>query len=317
VEEQAVGVVHLRPEVVEAPGRVLAEEEHARQRGEPELRDRPPREEPRLHLDPRLDPREHVEPVGPGDARPVEQRVEDEVLRVLRRRLEPELGERGELLARRLDGVDRDPPRREAVHVVAPERAEVARTEEHDELVPVGLALQRVVHAEARVADVARDAVREVVLPVVEALGVERHRAGDAALDDVHLDAPVVVQAGVEELDLEGQPALAPEGVVRPEPDVAPAVVGDGAGPLEHPGRDLGALAVGRGRQGLGPGGDVGELEGRRRRGDEREGAEEHAGDSHGTAWERTRRPRSSGRDAGPGPRHPPRLAIHPPKEAP
>ena len=79
----------------------------------------------------------------------------------------------GELLAARLDGVDGESAGGQAVDVVAPEGAEVARAQEDDDLVVVLRPLQRIVDADTGVPDVGRDAIREGVLAVVEEAGGE------------------------------------------------------------------------------------------------------------------------------------------------
>src|SRR6185369_9539578 len=65
-QQQPVRVVHLRTKIVEMPARVLAEEEHARQRRDAELADRAPREKMRFDVDHGARPRPDVEPVRSG-----------------------------------------------------------------------------------------------------------------------------------------------------------------------------------------------------------------------------------------------------------
>ena len=201
-----------------------------------------------------------VEPVRAGHGRPVEQRVEDEVRGGGRRLLEPVLDEVGELLAARLDRVDRETARRQSVDVVASDRAEVARAEEHHDFVVVVRALQRIVDAEPGVADVARDLARELVLAEVEELGRVGERMHAVRVDHVHLDAALEVETGVEELDLKGKLLVAPQRAIGLEADVAPLVVGHlaGAHPLGH---GLLAIAVGLLGDPLGDCGDVVEPE--------------------------------------------------------
>ena len=63
--------------------------------------------------------------------------------------------------------------------------------------------LDRVVDAEAGVAEVLRDAAREVVLAVVELVRVEVEVADALRVDDVDPDGAVVEEPGMEELHLE------------------------------------------------------------------------------------------------------------------
>ena len=106
---------------------------------------------------------------------------------------------------------------------------------------------------------------REVVLAVVEEARGVRQLVRAARVDGVHLDAPLVVEAGVEELHLEGQLLGTPEGPVGPEADVAPLVVGERAD--AHPVRHLPlAIPVRLLRHLLGEGRHVVEIEGEGRR---------------------------------------------------
>ena len=138
LEQQAVGVVHLGTEVVEVPLRVLAVEEHARERRDAELLDVVAQEEPRLDVDARLLAGRHHEAVGAGDARAVEQRVDaSSPCAVSAGRTSQNSRNHGNSSP---DGsaVSIASPRAEsAEHLVAADRAEVARAEEDDHLVAV------------------------------------------------------------------------------------------------------------------------------------------------------------------------------------
>jgi hypothetical protein len=78
VQQQAVGVVHLGTEIVEASSTILAEEKHAGQWRDPEPLDLAPEEKPRFDVDPRLFSQRHAERIGAGYTRPLEQRVDHE-----------------------------------------------------------------------------------------------------------------------------------------------------------------------------------------------------------------------------------------------
>ena len=103
--------------------------------------------------------------------------------------------------------------------------AEVAGAGEDDHLVEVVLAVDAVVHAQARVPEGRRQRLREVVAPVIEQARVEGEGVRDALLDEVDRDGPIEVQAQVKQLDLEGQALVAPDRARRLEADVAVRVV--------------------------------------------------------------------------------------------
>jgi hypothetical protein len=83
------------------------------------------------------------------------------------------------------------------------------------------------VQAQAGEAQVLRHLAREVVAPVVEHVRREAHRHHVALLDRRDLEHAVVEEARVEELHLERQLLVAPEGLILLEADVAPLVVAD------------------------------------------------------------------------------------------
>ena len=118
-------------------------------------------------------PGSHDEAVRARHAFRVEQRVDRELLRLRVGPLDPELGEARELLARAERGVDGEPARRQAVPLVLAQRAEIARALEHEHLVLVLRRVERVVHAKAGEAEVAKRRLVELVLAVVEELGIE------------------------------------------------------------------------------------------------------------------------------------------------
>lgn len=81
-------------------------------------------------------------------------------------------------------------------------------------------------NAEAREADAAQRLWIELVRAVVEKIGVEADLARHSVDDLVDAHGPGVVQAHVEELELEGQPRAAPHRARRIEANVAILVVG-------------------------------------------------------------------------------------------
>ncbi len=160
--------------------RVLAEEEHAGQRRDAELSDGAAREQPRTRRRPSsASPGSHHEAVGAGDARPVEERVDRRARRV-RRRAPPARtrGSTGTLRRARFAVFDRQPARRQAVDLLAPERAEVAGAEEDDDLVVVLRPSAAGSGCGSRRSRCPAESwLGKVVLAVVELRGRERRRA--------------------------------------------------------------------------------------------------------------------------------------------
>ena len=226
--------MHLGAEVVEGPVGVLAVEEHAGERRDAELAHLLAQEETALDLDRRLLARADHEAIGAGEARAVEQGVDRQAVGPGGGADQPELLEVGELLAPGLRRVDTEPARRQPEPLVLPDRPEVARAEEDDDLVVVVPRLDRIVDAEARIAELLRHPAGEVGLAVVELVGRELDRVRPLRLDDVHPHGPVVVQPRVEELDLEGHPPVTPERLLGAKADLSPLVVADLEQPVGH-----------------------------------------------------------------------------------
>jgi len=155
-------------------------------------------------------------------ARAVEEGVHDERPRVRKRAFHPEGAEYRELLAPRLPGVDRKPPRGHPVERVLAQEPEVARAQERPQL--VSRLVERIEDPQPGKSHRRADR-RDPVHPVVEQRRGERDGIDRLAVDDVDLDRLVKVEAGMEELQLKWQAVAPPEGLLRPEPDVAELVV--------------------------------------------------------------------------------------------
>src|SRR5262249_41913903 len=125
VDEEPVGIVHLGAEVVEPARRVLAAEEHARQRCDAELLDGLAQEELAFDLDDRLVTGRHDEVVCTRDPWAVEERIERHLLRVPLGFHEPELAEIGKLLTPGLRRVDGETPGGKTEDLILAEGAEV------------------------------------------------------------------------------------------------------------------------------------------------------------------------------------------------
>src|SRR5690606_1084194 len=112
--------------------------------------------------------RRNVELISTARATRFEKRVERERFRPRTRLHDPELAETRELLAAATHGIDRKPTRRETVALARTERAEIARAQEHGNLVLVLRVVQRIVGTKARESQVTPFLRRELVLTVVE-----------------------------------------------------------------------------------------------------------------------------------------------------
>src|SRR5947209_9413886 len=129
-EQEPVGIVHLGAKVVEGPIGVLAVEEHAGERRDPELAHLPPQEETAVDVDRRLLARAEHEAIGAGEARAVEEGVERQAGGPGSGAHQPELLEVRELLTPGLRRVDTEPARRQPEPLLLPDRPEIARAEE-------------------------------------------------------------------------------------------------------------------------------------------------------------------------------------------
>ena len=236
---------------------VLAELVHARQRRDAERRDGRAQVQPRAHFHDGLVARRHVELIGAVDARRVEQREHAQRARVRSGLHDPELGEVGKLLALTADGVDGQAARREAVAGAGRERAEVARAQEHDQLVFVLGSVQVVVHAKARVIELAPRRGRQRVLAEVE-VGAVIGKVARLVLDDlVHPHARVRLSA-MKEHHVERGAFGPPERAIGAEADVAVPVVAE---QLELGGLDAIGRLIRRARLPPRESGDVVEVE--------------------------------------------------------
>jgi hypothetical protein len=155
--------------------------------------------------------------------------------------------------------------------------AEVAGADEDDHLVEVIPAVDAVVDAEPRVAEVRRQRLREAVPTVVEETGVEGEGASDAAFDQVDRDGPIEEESQMEELELERQSLFAPDRPGRFEADVAMLVVIEIQQEVGHAalGRPIGLLRKGAGESPHRLEIEGGLVGGGRRRSREQRGAEQ------------------------------------------
>ena len=257
-EHQAVGVVHLGPEVIGA-GRVLAVQEHAGQWRNAQRGHAGAQKQPGAHLHPGLAARDERETVSPRGPRGVEQGVERQRLGAGRGPLDPELLEARELLPLPAHGVDGQPAGGQAVALPGPQGAEVAGAQEHGEFVLVHRRVQGVVHAEPGMAQVGPVLRVEPLLPVAVIGRVEPQvlrRAVHQFVDDHRLRLEL---AQVEEHQLERQCVRAPQRPPGLEADVAVLVVAERR---EFRRQRERRWLVGTAGLGLGPGGNLVKAEG-------------------------------------------------------
>src|SRR5690606_7712677 len=190
---KALRIVHGGAEIVDADAVMRAEEEHAGERRDADLIDLDARIERGAHLGHGLFAGMQDEAIGAGDARAVEEGMDDEEIGLRRRLLDPELAEDREFLAARIAGVEGKAARRQAIGLAARHGAEIGGALEDDELVEIVRIVDRRVHAEAGEAEVA--AVRALVdEPAIgEHVGREAQMAALPAGDDVDVDRLAIV----------------------------------------------------------------------------------------------------------------------------
>ncbi len=140
-----------------------------------------------------------------------------------RRAFEPEALEHREFLAGRVRGFDREAARRQAIDLVAADRAKIAGAEESTDLVEIIGAIDRRVDAKPGKAEIVDFGFGHMIK--VEQVGdvFDRHGAAADHLRDV--DAAGVEEAAMEELRLELGALAAPECLGRVESDRAVLVI--------------------------------------------------------------------------------------------
>lgn len=140
------------------------------------------------------------------------------------RALEPEGAEPRELLRLSRPGANGETTGRQPVLLAPADRAEVAGTQKHAELVELARLVDGCMHPQASKAQVVCNPHRRIV--IVEQVRCVRNRGRPPVRDFEHLDAGPVQEAAWEEADLEWQALAAPQCAVLPEADAAILVVG-------------------------------------------------------------------------------------------
>src|SRR5881396_1732754 len=138
--------------------------------------------------------------------------------------LDPEGAEVGKLLALGIGGVERKPARRETVREALRDRAEIARAEKHADFIEVVRAVDWPMDTQARKADIRLDVRHGLIAEGEHGRGVDDGRSAPVLyLENVY--AVGVIEAAMEELELERQIVVTPEGMVRLKADHAVAVI--------------------------------------------------------------------------------------------
>ena len=226
LHQQAVAVMHLRPEIIRLRMGALAEPEHAGKRREPELLDRTAQRDFRHHVHDGFRSRSDRELIGARHAFAGEERAGLERFRAVRRFFQVEFREIRELLAHaRQSAVDRQAARGKPVRRVLRNRPEITRAHENQELVHVSLRVQMRPRAPTRVARGRRRPGGDFLFPVVEQALVELQWPGLAARHLVECHHLLRRPSRVEEVDGERPLFLRPQSGIHLETDVAVLVV--------------------------------------------------------------------------------------------
>src|SRR5262245_17251101 len=197
--------MHFGTIVIDAEAVVLAEEIHARQRRDADQLYRAAGRNEGLHLRHRRLAGPDDKTVGAHGALAVEQGMELHLRRARLRALQPELAEDREFLAFGQAGVQRQSARGYAVAVVTANAPEVAGAEIDGDLVEIIQPIQRIVQTEASEPDIRGQGSRiDARLAEVEQVRRIRHRPRHIVDDLEDLDGLTVIEAWMEELNLEG-----------------------------------------------------------------------------------------------------------------
>ena len=179
--------------VVDADAVVGAEEVHAGQWRDADLGDVGAKEQAGVDRHHGAVARCHVEAVGAGDARAVEQRADLQRIARIARAQHPEMGEGRELLGLAEAGLEGQAARRDAEAGVAGHRPEIAGAQEGQQLLRHPAILEQVVDAKACKAGILRQRLGNLDLAEVEQRLVVEDLARLALLDHVHPHRKAVI----------------------------------------------------------------------------------------------------------------------------
>ena len=199
--------------VIEAPIG-LADEIHRRERRKAKRRRRLARKQGDVRIDHAFLARNEVEAEGAGHQFAVEHRIDDHVLGRRVRRLDPEFAKERELLLESRIGVDRQSPRRQAIALASAEKAEIARAEKRDHLVPDVRGVDRKTQSKAGEAEIDRQRVVDLGPAVVEEIGGVGDRRRDAVAQHVDDHRALVEMPEMKKLQAEVGPLLAEQRLI-------------------------------------------------------------------------------------------------------
>ena len=137
---------------------------------------------------------------------------------------QPEVGEVRKLLAALTGCVDGEPAGGHSVKLVAAEHPEIRRAQKHQQLVLIGRGVQRVVNPKTGEPQIAIGLGRRVVAEgeIIRAVG----NLGPLTVGDfVDVNARLVEESAVKELNLEWQFFAAPQRALRQETDLPVMIV--------------------------------------------------------------------------------------------
>src|SRR5450830_1477521 len=202
--------MYFRTEVIRRAILVLTEEEHAGQRRDAELGDVGAQIQLRLDVNHRIHAGTQHETISAGRTRRIQQRIDRQLLVTRVRPAQPELGKARKLLARIQRRIDRQTARRDTVTLALAHGAEIARTEEGQDIVLFLGRIDRIADAESGKADVAHTARIDARMAVIEQTRIEgdlAHAASDDFIDAhrLHISA-ALMDEGQFERQLLGTP---------------------------------------------------------------------------------------------------------------
>mmetsp|Transcript_23841 Transcript_23841/g.43123 ORF Transcript_23841/g.43123 Transcript_23841/m.43123 type:complete len:422 (+) Transcript_23841:375-1640(+) len=225
VDQQAIVIVHRRPEIVKALPVHVVKEEHGGQRRDTHMGQVGTRKNLGINLHHQRLTMGDLKAVGPGAAGAVQQRVQDDRGRAGRGCFQPEGREVGKLLAHGIAGLEREATGRQPVDIVSANAPEIAGPLEHGVFLKDARLAQFGAQPQAGIAQRIVDRhVRELVGAVKDA-HVELQRPRGAILDHIGLDRLRKVEARGEHIDALGRVCSLPHGVAAVEPDLAILVI--------------------------------------------------------------------------------------------
>ena len=185
----------------------------------------PALEESSLHIHHRRFPRPKDKLIGAGQTLAVEQGIDFHGASLLGGALQPEFSESRKLFPGGKPGIDGQSPSRQAKHLMLRHRPKIAGSSEDHHMVVVVLLIERIGKPEARKAEIRWNFVAKLISAVGELPGRKRHPTNPLRVESVDGDRVSIVEARMDELDLEITRAFSPKGLLRIETDISVVVV--------------------------------------------------------------------------------------------